>query len=443
MGIVAMTWNVSTAHLRDILNDARGRTLELVDGLDGQQLMGPRLPTVNPLQWEIGHVAWFYEYFVLRRLYGCPPLLANGDDLYDSIKIAHDTRWDLPLLSLDETLAYMKRVLDALLHRLHGETADHEQSFLYQFATFHEDMHDEAFTWTRQALGYPTPRFAVATRIRPDGAGPLPGDVEVPGGRFTLGSPAEAPFLFDNEKWAHEVRVDPFRIARAPVTNEEFAAFVEADGYRRREFWNDSGWAWREAAGAEHPVYWVREGNRGWGVRQFDHIRTLGSHQPVIHVNWYEADAYCRWAGRRLPTEIEWEVAAAGEPGSNGSLGGAKRRFPWGEERPDPSRGNLDGRALGCVDVAACAHGDSAFGCRQMLGNVWEWTVDTFRPYPGFAPDAYKEYSEPLFGSTKVLRGGAWTTRSRMISATYRNFFGPERRDVFAGFRTCAPETEN
>jgi iron(II)-dependent oxidoreductase len=442
MGFELMTRTVSTAHLRDILVDARCRTLELVDGLDGEQLMGPRLPTVNPLQWEIGHVAWFYENFVLRRLYRCPPLLANGDELYDSIKIAHETRWNLPLLSLDETLKYMNRVLETLLEHLQGDRADEQQSFLYQFATFHEDMHDEAFTWTRQALAYPTPHFAGTALRRPQDTGPLPGDVEVPGGRFLLGSPVEAPFLFDNEKWAHEVAVETFRIARAPVTNAEFAAFVEAGGYRRHEYWDEDGWRWREAAAALHPVYWIENEAGGWGVRSFDETRPLSPHQPVIHVNWYEANAYCRWAGRRLPSEIEWEVAACGEPAAGGdTLGETKRRYSWGDDLPEPGQANLGGYALGCVDVAACPGGDSAFGCRQMLGNVWEWTADTFRPYPGFAPDAYREYSEPLFGSTRVLRGGAWTTRSRMISATYRNFFGPERRDVFAGFRTCPPLT--
>jgi iron(II)-dependent oxidoreductase len=150
----------------------------------------------------------------------------------------------------------------------------------------------------------------------------------------------------------------------------------------------------------------------------------------VIHVNWYEADAYCRWAGRRLPTEAEWEAAAAGPD--------PKRRFPWGDEPPDPTRANLDGTALGCCDVAACPAGDSGFGCRQMFGNVWEWTASDFGPYPGFVPDPYKEYSQPWFGTHKVLRGGAWPTRARLLRTTWRNFYTPDRRDVWAGFRTCA-----
>jgi gamma-glutamyl hercynylcysteine S-oxide synthase len=158
-----------------------------------------------------------------------------------------------------------------------------------------------------------------------------------------------------------------------------------------------------------------------------------------MHVNWYEAQAWCRWAGRRLPTEAEWEAAAAGEPTSEGGLGVAKRPYSWGEALPTSRHANLDGHALGAIDVAACAAGDSAWGCRQMIGNVWEWTASTFEPFAGFSADVYKDYSEPWFNTRKVLRGGAWATRGRMINNAYRNFFTPDRRDILAGFRTVAP----
>jgi len=166
-------------------------------------------------------------------------------------------------------------------------------------------------------------------------------------------------------------------------------------------------------------------------VRRFDRIEALPPNQPVMHVNWYEAEAWCRWAGRRLPTEAEWEAAAAGP-------GAAKTSFPWGEEAPTPRHVNLDGVGLGPIDVAACPAGDSVWGCRQMIGNVWEWTASSFAPFPGFSADIYKEYSEPWFGTRKVLRGGAWATRSRMVNSAYRNFFTPDRRDILAGFRTVA-----
>ncbi len=434
-----MTERLPTARLIGYLEDARARTLELVRGLDATQLMGPRLDIVNPLLWEIGHVGWFHEYFALRRLDGGAPRLPDADALYNSSTVPHDLRWELKLPSLQGTLDYMARVQDAMMQRLDRDDATEEEAELYLLTIYHEDMHDEAFTYTRQTLGYPAPVFATARDVAPGvtEAGPLPGDVAVPGGVLQLGSLPDGPFVFDNEKWAHPVEVAPFRIARAPVTNAEFLTFVAEDGYRRREFWSDEGWCWREAARAEHPLYWARKYD-SWTERYFDRMEPLRPHRPIIHANWYEAEAWCRWAGRRLPTEAEWEAAASTEPIPSGGLAPRKRRYPWGDDMPGSHQANLDGRTLGVVDVAALAAGDSAWGCRQMIGNVWEWTATTFEPYPGFSPDAYEDYSAPWFGTRRVLRGGAWATRGRMITNTYRNFFTPERRDVMAGFRTCA-----
>jgi iron(II)-dependent oxidoreductase len=290
-------------------------------------------------------------------------------------------------------------------------------------------MHAEAFLMTRQTLAYPAPPW-FARLPSPPAGGKCQGDVTIPGGMFMLGAEPGGGFVLDNEKWAHPVEVKPFAIARAPVTQEEFTAFVEEGGYRRPEWWGESGSAWREGERAEHPVYWRCAGAGHWQRREFDRWVDLEPHRPVHHVNWYEAEAYCRWAGRRLPTEAEWELAAAGP--------GPKRRFPWGDDFPGPNQANLDGRTSGCADVGACAEGDSPYGCRQMIGNVWEWTASDFLPYPGFVVDPYKEYSAPWFGTHKALRGGGWATRARMLRTTWRNFYTPQRRDVWAGFRTCA-----
>jgi ergothioneine biosynthesis protein EgtB len=426
-----MTSSLSSADLVQMLRDSRRRTLALVAGLTPEQLIGPRLDIVNPLLWEVGHVAWFHEHFILRHLDARPLFLADADALYDSSAVSHDRRWQLPLPSLEGTLDYMGKVEKALIARLKGEWATREESYLYQLTSFHEDMHDEAFLYSRQTLAYPEPDLADRARLADAQAGPWPGDVEVAGGTWHLGSTPDARFAFDNEKWAHPVVLQPFRIARAPVTNSEFAAFVEEGGYRQRRFWSDEGWRWRESADAQAPVYWRHTDDGGWAVRRFARIEPLAPYQPVMHVNWYEADAWCRWAGRRLPTEAEWEAAAAGPDA-------AKTKFPWGDDPATPARANLDGFALEAIDVAACAAGDSAWGCRQMIGNVWEWTASPFAPFPGFSADIYQDYSEPWFGTRKVLRGGAWATRARMITSAYRNFFTPERRDVFAGFRTVA-----
>jgi iron(II)-dependent oxidoreductase len=304
-------------------------------------------------------------------------------------------------------------------------------------------MHAENLAAILQTLGFARPTLSL---LDPACASPLVSpsytgkDVAVPGATFLLGAMPDEPFVFDNEKWAHPVEVKPFRISSTAVTNAQYIAFVDDEGYRRREFWDSRGWYWRRQEGAEYPLFWCRSADGHWSERHFDQIVPLHPWHPVVHVNWYEAEAYCRWAKRRLPTEAEWELAASAEPTPDGrSINGRKRRFPWGDDPPTPERANLDFRAGGTVDVRALAAGDSAFGCRQMVGNVWEWVADTFEPYPGFVCDPYKEYSQPYFGKKKVLRGGCWATRSPLIRNTWRNFFMRHRRNIFAGFRTCAP----
>jgi iron(II)-dependent oxidoreductase len=424
------------AELIDQVRDAQRRTRLLIAGLSTGQMMGPRLATVNPLLWEIGHAAYFYEYWVLRQHLGQPAADPQVDRLYDSISIAHDDRWDLPLPDQDATLAYIDAVTDRVVAAL-GEGGDARRDYLAQYAVFHHDMHNEAYTYTRQTLAYPAPAIAPLTDVARV-EDPVGGDVSIPGGTFMLGADPDDGFVFDNEKWAHPVDVVAFSIARTAVSCEDYLRFVEAGGYQEKTFWDEEGWQWRQASGLEHPCYW-RSGASGWEVRHFDQWSPLPLQAAVVHVCWHEAQAYCRWAGRRLPTELEWEVAAAAEPSADGgSLAPTKRRFPWGDDAPGPLQANLDGHALGTIDVNALPLGDSAFGCRQMIGNTWEWTQDVFGPYPGFEPDMYQDYSQPLFGITRVLRGGAWATRGRMIRNTWRTYYGPDRNDVFAGFRTCA-----
>ena len=427
------------------LKDARQRTLELVEGLDQQQIIGPQLDIVNPLLWEIGHAAYFHELWTLRHLGGADPLLENADELYDSINIAHEERWDLPLLSLDDTLTYMQQVLDAEINRLKRNDVTAQDIYLTRYAVFHEDMHTEAYTYTRRTLNYPAPVFS--NNVLNDGAydaGPLDGDVKIEGGNYLLGAQEsnsqednnENPsFCFDNEKWQHPVEVKPFAIARAATTYQQYAEFVNDSGYNNQKFWDDEGWDWLQKNNITTPNGWKKDSDGNWLIKQFNQWLAMRPYAAVAHINWFEANAWCRWASRRLPTEAEWELAASGTHSDINE----KRYYPWGNEKPTEKHVNMDSRAMRSIDVGALPDGDSAFGCRQMLGNVWEWTADTFNPYPGFKADMYQDYSQPLFGQTKVLRGGAWTTRSRMIRNTWRNYYGPDRNDVFAGFRTCAP----
>jgi iron(II)-dependent oxidoreductase len=428
--------------------DARSRSLALISDLSDAELLGPRLAITNPLLWEIGHVAWFQEFWVLRHALGAKPIREDADALYDSIRVAHDTRWDLPLPSREQTLAYVRAVCDRVLEHLGRGDPDPRERYFVLLSVFHEDMHAEAFTYTRQTLGYAAPAGLSGPsvgRTMPPVTPPQPvevraeGDALVPGGVFELGSRPEEPFVFDNEKWAHRVRVEPFAMARRAVSQGEFARFVEDDGYRRRELWSEEGERWRESVHAEAPGYWRRDGPGCWLRRRFDRWVPLESDLAMVNVCFYEAEAFARWAGRRLPTELEWEVAAAGEPGARAArLGAHKRRFPWGEDAPDELRAQLDARSVDVASVHAYPEGESAFGCRQMIGNVWEWTSSDFLPYPGFTPDPYREYSLPWFGTRKVLRGGCFATQGRLLRNTWRNFFEPWRRDVYAGFRTCA-----
>ncbi len=434
--------STSAETLKNWLIDTRQRTRALYADLNGAQLLGPRSEMVNPPLWEIGHLGWFQEQWCLRSRGDdkdlLPSILANADQLYDSAKVAHATRWDLPLPDIIATQKYLDNVTERVLERLVCEPDNDALRYFAELAVFHEDMHGEAFFYTRQTHGYSRPRLGASIQGLAYGRAALgetlEGEVELCGGRFLLGAAPETKhFVFDNEKWGHEIDVAPFRMAKAALTNGEFRNFVAASGYTRREFWSEAGWAWREKESARHPTYWqFRDGE--WYLREFDQWISLRDreHHAVIFVNWFEAEAYCRFAERRLPTEAEWEFAAGGLD---------KRDVPWKKNNAGletAPRANLDGISATTESVSAFPAGDTPEGIRQMWGNVWEWTADGFTPYPGFVRDPYKEYSEPWFGDHKVLRGGCFATRSRLLRNTWRNFYTPDRRDVFAGFRTCA-----
>ncbi|MCH8004011.1 MAG: ergothioneine biosynthesis protein EgtB [Nanoarchaeota archaeon] len=420
------------------VKEARQESIDLVSDLNEDQLTVPYLDTVNPLIWEICHLTYFQELWVLRKGVGQKPIFSNADSLFDSIKIGHEARWKLPIPNKEEAFDYLQKVRDRVLELINSGKLNEQLKYYIIYSVFHEDMHTESLTYTRQTLGYSVPKFSHIKNINVPKVNnniSVEEDVLIPNRKFMLGATKDTNFVFDNERWAHEVKVEPFKISRTAVTEGQFAKFVDDKGYQRKELWDNEGWKWKNATQAEHPLYWRKE-NDLWQKRYFDKYIPIDANRAVIHVSWYEADAYCRWAKRRLPTETEWEVAASIEPEGN-SLSNNKRNYPWGNEIPNTDKANLGWQSMGTVDIRSHEKGDSTFGCRQMIGNVWEWTDTTFKPYPGFVADMYQDYSQTSFDTRKVLKGGCWATQPRLISNTWRNFYTPDRRDVFAGFRTC------
>jgi iron(II)-dependent oxidoreductase len=308
--------------------------------------------------------------------------------------------------------------------------------FVYGMVIQHEHQHDETMLAALQLLpgdGY-----------RPVAPPPPPGrpigapEVLVDGGPFLMGTDTE-PWAYDNERPAHRVHLPAYWIDTTPVTNAAYLEFVEDGGYDAPRWWTDAGWAWRQEARLEHPQFWRREATADWSRLRFGFREPLPPDEPVQHVCWYEADAYARWAGKRLPSEAEWEKAAAWDPAA-----GRARRHPWGDEAPRGTHANLGQRHFGPAPVGAYPAGASPCGALGMLGDVWEWTSSDFTAYPGFAAFPYREYSEVFFGADhnfgadyKVLRGGSWATHPTAARATFRNWDYPIRRQIFAGFR-CA-----
>ncbi len=438
------------------LDQTAERMKALVTTLDEAQLDVPYHPGVNPPVWEMGHAAFFYEVFVLNYLDGTPSYDPSMDELWDSFHMDHGDRWSRTLFPpREKTLAYLDIVMDRVRERIRNKPLTEEALYLYRYAIYHQNMHVESMTWCRQTVGYPAPPFSEPNAFAGQGRDNSDlGDVRVPAGRYWIGVPggeerfAHEDFGFDNEKPGFEVDMPSFSIARTLVSNGDFLRFVEEGGYERAdEFWSQGGRKWlrREldlnfgSGEAERrgklsqPFHW-RKIDGHWHERVFNQWLPLEPGFAVRQISYWEAEAYCNWAGRRLPSEYEWEVAALGNTAAQG-----RRRYPWGNELV-PEWVDMDQRFMGRVPVTAFAEADSPFGCRQMLGTVWEWTSNQFLPYDGFAVDMYPFMSTLQFGDHKTTRGGGCAASSRLIRGTYRQAYHPDRADVFTGFRTCALE---
>jgi iron(II)-dependent oxidoreductase len=428
---------LGTERLRDEvaerLSRTRQRTALLTETVDEDDLVRQHSKLMSPLVWDLAHIGNQEELWLVRDVGGRDPLRQDIDELYDAFQHPRAERPALPLLDPTESRAYVREVREKVFDVLAASPLEGRRlldgAFAFGMIIQHEQQHDETMLATHQlrigapVLHAPEPPAAPAGR--------LPAEVLVPGGPFTMGTDTE-PWALDNERPAHQVDVPAFVIDTTPVSNGDYQRFIAAGGYHDPRWWSADGWAHRQRAGLSAPRFWQRDGDR-WLRTRFGSIEPVAPDEPVVHVSFHEAQAYANWAGKRLPTEAEWEKAARFDPAT-----GRSRRFPWGDEEPTPERANLGQRHLRPAPVGAYPAGASPLGVRQLIGDVWEWTSSDFHGYPGFEVFPYPEYSKVFFGTEyKVLRGGSFGTDTTAVRGTFRNWDYPIRRQIFAGFR-CA-----
>jgi iron(II)-dependent oxidoreductase len=438
MTLAAVSSRTDPAVIAGQLAEARARSLQLVAPLSDDDLRRQHDPLMSPILWDLGHIAHFEELWLTRNLDG-PIEFVEMPGLYNPFEHPRSVRGALPLPMLAHCREVMDEIRGRVLDRLQATEFDAghpllRDGYVYQMVLQHEYQHDETMLQTLQ-LKQGEPYHPIA-RVEPASAPaspvPAPGAmVRFPGSRVSIGTDDRAA-AYDNERPMHAVEVGPFWIDVHPVTNGEYLQFMAAGGYAARDFWSDAGWRWRVESGVEAPKYWVLQQGR-CTTRSMDRRLAVDPAHPVCHVCYHEAEAFARWAGKRLPTEIEWEAAASWDPDA-----GAARTYPWGETPPDRTLANVDQLAFGTAPVGSFMRNVSPIGCHGMIGDVWEWTASDFGPWPGFQSFPYKEYSEVFFGSEyKVLRGGSWATRPGAVRNTFRNWDYPVRRQIFSGFR-CA-----
>jgi len=411
---------------------SRDRSIALTDAVDDDEVVRQHSKLMSPLIWDLAHVGNQEELWLVRDVGGREPVRQDIDELYDAFKYARSDRPGLPLLAPAEARAYLRQVRDKVLDVLDHTPLEGsrlvDNAFAFGMIAQHEQQHDETMLATHQlragapVLDAPPP---------PPGASLAAAEVLVPAGPFTMGTSTE-PWALDNERPAHTIDVPAFFLDTAPITNGDYLRFLESGGYDDQRWWSTLGWRHIRDAEITAPRFWERDGDR-WVRLRFGVHQPLNRREPVVHVSFHEAEAYAAWAGRRLPTEAEWEKAARYDPSS-----GRSRRYPWGDDDPGPQHANLGQRHLQPAEVGAYPAGASPLGVHQLVGDVWEWTSSDFHAYPGFTVFPYAEYSQVFFGGDyKVLRGGSFGTDPVTCRGTFRNWDYPIRRQIFAGFR-CA-----
>jgi iron(II)-dependent oxidoreductase len=428
---------LDAVEIRHLLEEARARTVSLLSSVSEDDLRLQHDPVMSPILWDLGHIAHFEEVWLIESL----GTSLNGSEglrgMYNPVENPRGTRRELPLPGMEGSLEYMSSVREAVLERLStldltSEDPLLDHGFVFRMVLQHEYQHNETILQTLQLkMGEPYHPGVFVPHPAPPKEGRF-GDgamVRFPGGTVLIGTDDRSA-SYDNERPRHSVQIAPFVIDAISVTEAAYAEFIAEGGYESREHWSDEGWAWRRESGVQHPKNWTSN-EEGWEIRIMDRILPIEARRPVCHVCYYEAEAYATFAGKRLPTEFEWEAAATWDPSTV-----TKRTYPWGEDPPTQAFANVDVLTFGPAPAGSYVQNVSPIGCYGMIGDVWEWTSSDFRPYPGYESFPYPEYSEVFFGDEyKVLRGGAWATRGAAIRSTFRNWDFPIRRQIFSGFR--------
>jgi iron(II)-dependent oxidoreductase len=422
------------------MEETRAATLALFDMARESDLRESPGFGFRPIIWHLAHIGVFEAYWLLQKLNGENAPDERYERIFDPIKTPREESKNLP--TRREMESYLARVRESVLRHLERSEFDADvpllkDGYVFRLVLEHEQQHQETLCYLLHLLQGSKkerpPQIETINRETSTALSSLtPEMVRVADGSFVMGAVWDS-FAYDNELPPYVVQVPAFKLDRYLTTNREYAEFIDEGGYRRREFWSDEGWAAREREGWNFPLYWTQL-TGDWRVKTMFEEGILSLHHPVTGVSWYEAEAYARFRGKRLPTEAEWEKAASWDGASN-----HKGRFAWGDSEPSSKLCNFDNRFWGTTPVGSFPDGASASGCLDMTGNVWEWTADAFAGYPGFQPFPYPEYSEVWFdGDHRVLKGGSWATRSSVLRISFRNFFRRHFRIAFAGIRCAA-----
>lgn len=439
------TIKTTAGELRAQMEAARRSTLALFDLTDESVLHQSPGFGFRPIIWHLAHIGVFEAYWLLQKLNGDPPPDPRYEVIFDPIKTPRESSKDLPSRSeMERFLSGVRERVFDVLDRVNFDTDNPlvRDGYLFRLVLEHELQHQETLLYLFQMLPPEVKRRPSGTSNLISGAGdtspssesqpslaPTGGMITIPAGSFEQGASGSG-FVYDNELPAHLVKVTTFQLDRFLTTNAEFAEFIADGGYERHEFWSEEGWSWREKENITHPLYFLQQ-NGGWAVRtMFENVALLPDH-PVSGVSWHEAEAYARYRGKRLPTESEWERAAAWNVATH-----SKYRFAWGDQTPDEVHCTFNNSEWGTTPVGTHPAGETASGLADMIGNVWEWTSTPFAGYPGFQPFPYPEYSQEWFdGDHRVLKGGSWATRAPILRTSFRNFFRRHFRIAFAGVR--------